>query len=112
MDTDNWIIFSLTLYKISSLLVGLTICYFGYRLFIVGVWGNAGDLEVKFDKNNLVLKSAAPGTFFTLFGTVVIALTVWKGLELESRSGVNHGGTSYENGDAKKLPDKIPFALK
>jgi hypothetical protein len=77
------IIIATATYKIVSLLVGLVFCYFGYKLFLAGVWGNAGDLNAKFNNSKIVLKSAAPGTFFAFFGTIVIALTIWKGLDLE-----------------------------
>ena len=73
---------SLALYKITSLIVGLALAYMGYRLFMAGIWGNAGDLEAKYGNQRLVIKAAAPGTFFALFGTIVLAFTIWKGLEL------------------------------
>lgn len=73
------------LYKICSLLVGLVICYLGYKLFLAGVWGNAGDLSAKFNNNKVVLKSAAPGTFFVLFGSIVISLTIWQGFTVKSK---------------------------
>ncbi len=74
--------FSLTLYKITSLLVGFALAYMGYRLFMAGIWGNAGDLEAKYGNQKLVIKAAAPGTFFAILGTLVLAVTIWKGLEL------------------------------
>lgn len=92
-------------YKLTCLLVGLVLSYFGYKLFLAGVWGNAGDLNVKFKNNEVVLKSAAPGTFFVLFGTIVIALTILEPV-----------GVSYTEGSkdtevvsaAPTRPDKKP----
>lgn len=68
-----------------SLLVGLASCFMGYRLFMNGIWGNAGDLNAKFGDNKLVLKKAAPGTFFAVLGTIIICFTLWKGLDVHQR---------------------------
>jgi hypothetical protein len=40
------------LYKLVSLLVGLAFAYMGYRLFMSSVWGQAGELDAQFGKNN------------------------------------------------------------
>jgi hypothetical protein len=77
------------LYKIVSLLVGLAFAYMGYRLFMSSVWGQAGELDAQFGKNKILLKKAAPGTFFALFGAVVVALTIWKGLTFETTTQSN-----------------------
>lgn len=111
MWIESQIIVALTSYKLASLFVGLAFAYMGYRLFMAGVWGEAGDVEAQFQDNKLVVKRAAPGTFFALFGAIVICVTIYKGLELK----VNESGTSKENtvevirekGD--ELPEKLPF---
>lgn len=77
-------IISLTLYKITSLATGVALCYMGYRLFLAGVWGNAGDAEGSFGDNKIIIKKAAPGTFFILMGAIVIGLTIAKGLSFNS----------------------------
>ena len=74
-------IVALLLYKIVSLFVGLFFAYMGYRLFMAGVWGHAGELDAHFGDNKVLLKKSAPGTFFALFGTVIVAFTIWKGLD-------------------------------
>lgn len=84
MELDSHIIFSLISYKIASLLVGSVFAYMGYRLFMAGVWGNAGALETGLGNNRLVIKEAAPGTFFAVFGAVIITITLYKGLEFEN----------------------------
>jgi len=83
MDTEISIIISLTLYKLTSLLVGLASIYMGYLLFTKGIWGQAGALTAIFKNNKLILKNAAPGTFFALFGAVIISITLWIGVEFE-----------------------------
>jgi hypothetical protein len=73
---------ALTLYKLGSLAVGLASLVMGYRLFVKGVWGDAGDVEGVFNDNRIVVKRAAPGTFFALFGTVVLCFTIFKGFDI------------------------------
>jgi hypothetical protein len=84
MSEFNTLIFSLTLYKVLSILVGLVCLFFGYRLFQSGVSTKAGELNAKSGDKSLVLKQAAPGTFFALFGVIIISVGLFKGLELET----------------------------
>ena len=77
-------IFSITIYKVCSLATGVILSYLGYKLFMAGVWGDAGDAEGSFGDNKLIIKRAAPGTFFILMGALVIGLTIFKGLEFKS----------------------------
>lgn len=111
MDLKSQIIISLTSYKIISLLAGTIFAYMGYRLFAAGIWGHAGEIEGEFGDNKLVLKKAAPGTFFALFGAIIISVTIYKGLEFKDH--VNGSSTeSYveiieeSNND---MPAKPPF---
>lgn len=82
MET-NLLMISVVTYKVVSLLVGLALAYMGYRLFLSNIWGQSGDLRAQFRENSLVLKKAAPGTFFAVLGTVVIVTTLFTGLEYE-----------------------------
>jgi len=74
-------IFALTLYEIASLFTGTFFGYMGYRLFLAGVIEKAGELEHTFGKEHLILKEAAPGTFFALFGCVIVVMTLVRGLK-------------------------------
>lgn len=87
MSTELAVIFGITLYKLSCLTVGSLFSILGYRLFKSGIWGNAGDLETNFKDSKIVLKSAAPGTFFAVLGAAVIITTIWQGINftLESK---------------------------
>jgi len=76
METNEIAIISVLLYKIATLLLGGFSIYLGYKLFIKGVWGNAGDLKANFSNNKLVLKSAAPGTFFAVLGAIIIVTSI------------------------------------
>ena len=109
MSEEMGIIISLTLYKTVSLFVGLTICYLGFKLFMSGIWGHAGDFKAEYGDNKLVLKSAAPGTFFALFGAMIIAFTVWKGLEFNKNSLQQIPEWIQKEIEGNKLPDKVPF---
>ncbi|QDT96795.1 hypothetical protein [Gimesia aquarii] len=77
----------LSLYRIVSLLVGLGFAYMGYKLFDHGVFDKAGDLSAAWGKNRLLLKQAAPGTFFSLFGTVIVVVALWKGMSFDFTNG-------------------------
>ncbi|MFI2811037.1 MULTISPECIES: hypothetical protein [Microbulbifer] len=101
MGISTEVILSLVIYKVVSLLVGSLFGYLGYRLFISGVWGGAGELQAAFRDNRLVLKEAAPGTFFAICGVVIIAVTLYKGLEFEDyhRGNTNYVEIAEEGGD-------------
>ena len=103
------IITSLAIYKIASLAVGLGFAYMGYKLFIAGIWGNAGDLQAKYGDNKLVLKSAAPGTFFALFGTIIIAVTIWKDIDLTHRTNLPKASDYLKESAEDKPPPVPPF---
>ena len=81
MTNELAAIIGITTYKLACLAVGSLFCALGYRLFKLGIWGNAGDLDAKFNDTRLVLKSAAPGTFFAVLGAVIIVATVSKGID-------------------------------
>lgn len=70
-------------YKITCLLVGLTLCWLGYNLFIKGVFRQAGNFTGTWKTFKIVVTRAAPGLYFVLFGTIVIGATVYKGFNLE-----------------------------
>lgn len=76
MMTETVFILGLLIYKLACLAVGSLLCYFGYRLFQEGIWGHAENLEANFRDTNLVVKSAAPGTFFVLLGAIIIVATI------------------------------------
>ena len=82
-DLAIWAILIVAVYKVSSLLVGLSFGYMGYRLFVAGVQRPAGDLEASSGSRTLKLSQAAPGTFFALFGAAVIAATIFQGFDVE-----------------------------
>lgn len=72
------------LFKVISLLCGLFTIYLGYKLFVKGIFNEAGDFQATWKDINLLLKKAAPGTFFALFGAIVISISIHKGLDFRS----------------------------
>lgn len=86
MNESIIIVLSVTLYKVVTLLIGLAFAYMGYRLFMAGVWGSAGDVDTQMKDLKLVMRKAAPGTFFVTFGTIIVCSTVFWGLEFTSDS--------------------------
>lgn len=105
MNDDAWLMLMFISYKISCLAVGALFAYMGYRLFLADKVESAGDLDVSVNKNRLLLKKAAPGTFFALFGTVVIAFTILKGVEYQSTGQSLPSKQTVDN----VLPEKPPF---
>lgn len=105
----NYFIVASAIYKLSCLGVGLLFGYMGYRLFLARIWGRSGDLQAEFNNTKVVLKQAAPGTFFALFGAFVIGFTIFAGFDLEAvgdSAGMN-GSTAREAKGG--LPDELPF---
>jgi hypothetical protein len=70
-------------YKIICLLTGLAIIYLGYLLFIKGIFNESGDVKGRYQDYRLSISKAAPGTYFVLFGSLVITLTTFKGFSTD-----------------------------
>lgn len=90
-DSDNKSLYLLTAYKLAGIFAGLAFGFMGYRLFMAGVFEHAGNLEALFGKEHLILKAAAPGTFFAVLGCVIVVATIWRGLKFtEDQKGKGH----------------------
>jgi len=83
MNEVHTMMLSLTIYKIVTVLTGLGFAFLGYRLFIHGIFTEAGELRTNWENRSLVLKKAAPGTFFALFGVIIVCVSLWRGLTFE-----------------------------
>lgn len=84
MNESSVMLFSVLVYKVAAILTGLAIAYFGYRLFQTGVYEKASELKAAWGDKHLGLKSSAPGIFFSLFGTAIVATTVMRGIDIET----------------------------
>jgi len=72
----------LVIYHLVAVLVGFFIAYFGYRLFCQGIGERAGDLRAETRGIKIVATRLTPGTFFALLGAAIIAVTVWRGINV------------------------------
>jgi hypothetical protein len=117
---ENLVIVLYYVFKITPILIAGVAIYLGYRLFILGVTGQAS-LSVNSKEISGQLLNAAPGLFFAIGGIVTIIITVWKGVRisfdegempLKSKDGdkSTHGGAGGGGGilgRSIKLMDKI-----
>ena len=78
---QTWVVL---IYKLASLLAGVSLSYMGYRLFISGIWGDAGSAEGNFTDFKIIIRKAAPGTFFAVLGAMVLIAAIFKGLSMQS----------------------------
>ncbi len=111
MNTEFHIIFAITAYKIISLLIGTAFAFMGYRLFVSGIWGDAGEVEATFRDNKLLIKRGAPGTFFAVFGTIIVCSVIFTKLEFQKvTSGeTNNSPINIPIDKTDELPDKLPL---
>jgi hypothetical protein len=103
MTPEVALILTTGLYKLSCLAVGCLFCILGYRLFKMGTWGNAGDMEAKFKDLRLVSRSGAPGTFFSVLGAAIVIATVWQGMTFNWES--QKGGSPAATATPPPLPE-------
>ena len=91
------------LFKIIPLLIGAMSIFLGYRLFILGVSGQAS-LSINTKTVSGQLLNAAPGLFFAIGGIVAVLVTVWKGVDIaftdrddtpSSKPSLSGGGRSF-----------------
>nr|WP_294950184.1 hypothetical protein [uncultured Mucilaginibacter sp.] len=91
-------------YKIACLIVGLVIVFLGYMLFIKGVFNESGDVEGSFNDYKLIVRKAAPGTYFVLFGSIVIGMIVFKGFSTAELNQTKRGGVTRQDSSKRDAP--------
>ncbi len=64
-------------WRLGVLACGLTAIILGYKLFKLGLTSEKGKLEAGFGGNTMKVSNIAPGTFFALFGAVIIGTLVF-----------------------------------
>ena len=77
---------AVVLYHIAILFAGISLCFMGYRLFTLGIVEAAGDVSGKWGARSIALKRAAPGTFFALFGAVIVVVAISHGIVIDLQS--------------------------
>ncbi|MHC4489601.1 MAG: hypothetical protein ACYSW7_10575 [Planctomycetota bacterium] len=84
--------------QILAISAGIAFGVMGYQLFSQGVF-EASDVEAVWGDKKLLLKRAAPGTVFALFGACVVVFALWKAPSLDHviRSSPQGGAGSVES---------------
>ncbi len=105
------------IFRVSSLFIGMFSIYLGYKLFMNGIWGDAGSFKVNSEDLNLVMKNAAPGTFFALFGSGIIIASLAIGVNVSYTKGNDRvKSTIIANEtlsiDSVRLENKAPQILQ
>ena len=74
----------LALFRLTIIVTGALIIFWGYRLFLKGIFpsdasGGGAHMEAAAGSYRLTFQNAAPGTFFALFGAVIIGANFYQG---------------------------------
>jgi len=69
-------------FKILAIIVSGLAIWLGYKLFVLGVSGEAS-IEINAQDVSGQLLNAAPGLFFAVGGIIALVVIVWKGVELK-----------------------------
>ena len=80
MEISNTILF----FKLFQMLFGMLTIFLGYKLFMKGFYNDSGEVKIKVNSSSVLIKKAAPGTFFSVLGTILIAVAIFKGVEYNS----------------------------
>jgi len=115
LDIAPYFLIYVTLFRLAIIAAGVISIVLGYRLFCKGIWPDQGEQGAAFDAKiagaNFTLKNAAPGTFFALFGVIIISFML-SGMPEFTLETVNQA-TSDEMGEktpeitAKTPPTRI-----
>lgn len=106
--SDDVIVFALLVfYKVVTVCIGLAFAQMGYRLFMTDKTVSAGNFKIEAGKYGLSLQGGAPGIFFSLFGTILICLSVFKGAEFNREPLQQVPLSTIE----KIIPDHPPFDI-
>ena len=72
-------------YKVICIAAGVLIISLGYRLFVKGIFSPSGDVEGRWKDLKIIIRKAAPGTYFVLFGSAIIGFTVYQGFSITEK---------------------------
>jgi hypothetical protein len=79
------------LFKVIPFAFAAGATYLGYKLFVLGVTGQAS-LSVNTKSVSGQLLNAAPGLFFAIGGILTAVIAVWKGVQIEFGPSDNRTG--------------------
>jgi hypothetical protein len=80
VETETVIAVGFVIHELLGLVGGLILCYFGYRLLMRRVKVHPSETRGTWNSAKLLIKHAAPGTLFAVFGAVSIWLTAFNAL--------------------------------
>ena len=87
MDSHTLLIITHMIYKITCIAAGVYSIFLGYKLFIKQIWGEAGEIESSFQNIKIIIRRAAPGSFFAIVGAVIIFSTIYDGFQGKVEDG-------------------------
>jgi len=82
---QNWALSLYFFLKLAPILVSGMAIYLGYKLFVLGVTGQAS-LSVESHSLSGQLINAAPGLFFAVGGIAALIWSIHKGVKIESKA--------------------------
>jgi hypothetical protein len=75
--------------KLAQLVCGTFSIYLGYRLFMKGIFPQAGDVEGSWKGIKISIKAALPGVYFTVFGSLIVISSIYKVAYFEEKKSTN-----------------------
>jgi hypothetical protein len=84
--------------------------YLGYRLFVLGIYEKAGELKASWKGASLLVRQAAPGTFFALFGATIITVAVVRPAEFHNKQSVTPTTLNAESAGGPEATDRAALA--
>jgi len=100
------------LYKLTSIVIGFILMVLGYKLILKRYEKDNQNLSLTYGGIKLLLENFSTGIIFSLFGALIITISLFKGIEIQSHltSNDNKIGNSLMV-DTAGLPDsKLPNA--
>lgn len=98
----------LVIYRTFTIACGLAVIYLGYLLLRSGAFEKAGERQAASGDRRPTLRQIAPGACFALVGFLVLGISVWRGIEVESVR--THGfqiGEEASSAEADRASNKI-----
>lgn len=94
MDIDTAILLRF-IERLAGILIGGLSIYFGYRLFLRLPDRHESEGSIKLMDASIILSRIGPGVFFALFGAAVVALSLYKGVLVETADGRVEGSVAH-----------------
>lgn len=92
-------------YRIVTLMCGFGFAFLGYRLFCLGLTKNAGEFRAAAGEKSLLMKSVAPGIWFAFFGTLILFISIWKGVDFTLDTSLVGARSSVPTKTADSSPE-------